>query len=54
MSRMLKRLGHQVTTAENGKIALQMIKDSFEQKPGSLPFDIVFLDKWVFCLLFRF
>ena len=45
MSRMLTRLGHQVTTAENGKIALNMIRDSFEQKPGSLRYDVVFLDK---------
>ncbi|WWD17522.1 hypothetical protein CI109_101963 [Kwoniella shandongensis] len=44
MSRMLTRLGHQVTTAENGKIALGMIRDSFEQAPNSPRFDIVFLD----------
>lgn len=45
MSRMLTRLGHQVTTAENGKIALQMLTDSFEGKPGVPKFDVVFLDK---------
>ncbi|KAK8864179.1 hypothetical protein IAR55_001425 [Kwoniella newhampshirensis] len=44
MSRMLTRLGHQVTTAENGKIALGMIKDSFEQTPNSPKYDVVFLD----------
>ena len=45
MSRMLTRLGHQVTTAENGKIALEMIKDSFEGKAGLPKFDVCFLDK---------
>ena len=45
MSRMLTRLGHQVSTAENGKIALEMIRDSFERKPSAPRFDIVFLDK---------
>ncbi len=47
MSRMLTRLGHQVTTAENGKIALGMIRDSFQRKEGSPQYDVVFLDKWV-------
>jgi len=47
MSRMLTRLGHQVTTAENGKIALDMITDSFEGKETAPKFDVVFLDKWV-------
>jgi len=45
MSRMLTRLGHQVTMAENGKIALGMIKDSHEGKPGVPKFDVCFLDK---------
>lgn len=45
MSRMLTRLGHHVTTAENGKIASEMIKDMIENKEGSVKFDIVFLDK---------
>lgn len=45
MSRMLTRLGHQVTMAENGKIALAMIKDSQEGKPGVPKFDVCFLDK---------
>lgn len=45
MSRMLTRLSHQVTTAENGKIALDMIRDSFDEKPNAPKFDIVFLDK---------
>lgn len=44
MSRMLSRLGHQVTTAENGKVALEMIKDSFARKPNAPRFDVVFLD----------
>lgn len=45
MSRMLTRLGHQVTTAENGRVALRMIKDSFERAPNTPQFDVVFLDK---------
>ncbi|WVQ82274.1 hypothetical protein IAT38_004402 [Cryptococcus sp. DSM 104549] len=44
MSRMLTRLGHQVTTAENGKIALDLIRDMFEGREGSTAFDVVFLD----------
>ncbi|WWC89586.1 uncharacterized protein L201_004511 [Kwoniella dendrophila CBS 6074] len=44
MSRMLTRLGHQVSTAENGKIAFDMIKASFEQKPNAPRFDAIFLD----------
>nr|XP_018263320.1 two-component system sensor protein [Kwoniella dejecticola CBS 10117]OBR85478.1 two-component system sensor protein [Kwoniella dejecticola CBS 10117] len=44
MSRMLTRLGHQVSTAENGKIAFDMIRDSFEQKPNAPRFDAIFLD----------
>jgi CheY-like chemotaxis protein len=42
---MLTRLGHQVTMAENGKIALQMIKDGEAGKPGVPKFDVCFLDK---------
>jgi hypothetical protein len=48
MSRMLTRLGHQVTTAENGKIALDVICDSFDGKETAPKFDVVFLDKCVF------
>ncbi|WRT66117.1 uncharacterized protein IL334_003070 [Kwoniella shivajii] len=44
MSRMLTRLGHQVSTAENGKIAFDMIRDSFEQKANAPRYDCVFLD----------
>ncbi|WVR07277.1 hypothetical protein IAU60_004318 [Kwoniella sp. DSM 27419] len=44
MSRMLTRLGHQVSTAENGKVAFDMIRDSFEQKPNAPKFDVIFLD----------
>ena len=47
MSRMLTRLGHHVTTAENGKVALDMIRDSYEGKMSSPRFDVVFLDKCV-------
>lgn len=47
MSRMLTRLGHTVRTAENGKIAVEMIKDSFEGgEEGTQPvFHVCFLDK---------
>lgn len=45
MSRMLTRLGHQVTTAENGKMALELLTDCFEGKAGVPKFDVVFLDK---------
>ncbi|ODO08017.1 hypothetical protein I350_03600 [Cryptococcus amylolentus CBS 6273] len=44
MSRMLTRLGHQVTTAENGKMALEIITNMLEGKPGAPTFDVVFLD----------
>lgn len=45
MSRMIKRLGHQVTTAEHGKDALDLIMESHRKTPGAAVFDIVFLDK---------
>lgn len=44
MSRMLTRLGHSVVSAENGKIALEMISASHENPDGPL-YDVVFLDK---------
>ncbi|KAL7421501.1 hypothetical protein Q5752_003270 [Cryptotrichosporon argae] len=44
MSRMLTRLGHQVTTAENGKIALDMIRASHEGLDSAPTFDVCFLD----------
>ena len=43
MSRMLTRLGHQVTTAENGRVALDLINDSYQGRDPK--FDVVFLDK---------
>ncbi|KAL1405534.1 hypothetical protein Q8F55_009172 [Vanrija albida] len=43
MSRMLRRLGHEVTTADNGLMALEMIKASFEPD-ATTRYDIVFLD----------
>lgn len=46
MCRMLTRLGHRVSSAENGKIALRMIKDACEDKANAPHFDVVFLDKW--------
>lgn len=45
MSRMIKRLGHAVATAENGELALDLIKRSHSESPGSAVFDVVFLDK---------
>lgn len=45
MSRMLRRLGHDVTTAENGKVCLELLRSSFERRPGAKDYDIVFLDK---------
>jgi CheY-like chemotaxis protein len=42
---MLTRLGHQVTTAENGKMALDLLMDSFAGKESAPIFDVVFLDK---------
>ena len=45
MSKMIKRLGHRVSTADNGKIALDMMNDAFVGRPGSTKVDVVFLDK---------
>jgi hypothetical protein len=46
MSRMLQRLGHDVSQAENGSIALDMLRD--RQFKNEKQFDILFLDKYVF------
>lgn len=45
MSRMLQRLGHDVSQAENGAIALDMLRD--RQFKNEKQFDILFLDKYV-------
>ena len=45
MSRMLKRLGHQVQTAENGQEALEKIKTTLDKGQDAPPIHIVFLDK---------
>lgn len=45
MSKMIKRLGHRVKTAEHGKIALDMMFEASGGKDGTARFDIVFLDK---------
>ena len=45
MSRMLKRLGHKVQTAENGQEALTKIKVALDKEVESTPIDLVFLDK---------
>jgi CheY-like chemotaxis protein len=43
---MLQRLGHDVSQAENGSIALDMLRD--RQFKNEKQFDILFLDKYVF------
>lgn len=45
MSRMLQRLGHDVSQAENGSLALDMLRD--KQFNNEKQFDILFLDKYV-------
>lgn len=44
MTRMIKRLGHRVTQAENGQVALDLITANAAD-PDAKPFDILFLDK---------
>lgn len=44
MSRMIKRMGHKVTQAENGQVALDLITANAAD-PEAKPFEIVFLDK---------
>jgi CheY-like chemotaxis protein len=45
MSRMLQRFGHDVSQAENGSIALDMLRE--RQFKNEKQFDILFLDKYV-------
>jgi CheY-like chemotaxis protein len=45
MSRMLQRFGHDVSQAENGSIALDMLRE--RQFNNEKQFDILFLDKYV-------
>jgi hypothetical protein len=45
MARMLQRLGHKVTTAENGEVALQMMAERHQPGEWGDQFHIVFLDK---------
>jgi CheY-like chemotaxis protein len=42
---MLQRLGHKVTTAENGEVALQMMAERHQPGEWGDQFHIVFLDK---------
>lgn len=44
MTRMLTRLGHCVTCAENGQVALQRIEERAQGKVEEPQFDLVFLD----------
>jgi hypothetical protein len=48
MSRILKKLGHSVTEAEDGAPALQLILD----RPSDEQYDIVFLDKYVLLMCY--
>jgi hypothetical protein len=45
MSRMLQRLGHKVSTAENGEVALRMMARRHRPDAWGEQFHIVFLDK---------
>lgn len=45
MSRMLQRFGHDVSQAENGSLALDMLRE--RQFKNEKQFDILFLDKYV-------
>jgi CheY-like chemotaxis protein len=45
MAKMIKRLGHRVATAENGKIALDLITAAQKQADGARRVEVVFLDK---------
>ena len=45
MSKMLKRLGHRVTTAEHGQMAFEMINNAFRLEPDQPRIDVIFLDK---------
>jgi CheY-like chemotaxis protein len=45
MSRMLQRFGHDVSQAENGSIALDMLRERHFKNEQQ--FDILFLDKYV-------
>jgi CheY-like chemotaxis protein len=45
MSKMIKRLGHRVATAENGQIALDLITAAQNRVEGATPVEVVFLDK---------
>lgn len=44
MSRMITRLGHQATQAENGQVALDLLREAHEDSLAE-QYDIVFLDK---------
>ena len=45
MAKILTRLGHQVTTAKNGKEGLNVISDAYHLTADCPAVDIVFLDK---------
>jgi CheY-like chemotaxis protein len=45
MAKMIKRLGHRVATAENGKIALDLITAAQKEADGARRVEVVFLDK---------
>jgi len=45
MAKILTRLGHQVTTAKNGKEGLDVISDAYHLTADCPAVDVVFLDK---------
>lgn len=45
MARMLGRLGHRAEAAVHGKDGLERIDAAYHLLSGSVPVDIVFLDK---------
>lgn len=45
MTRMIQRIGHKVSTAENGAVALKLLRERHLSSDKGKQYDIVFLDK---------
>lgn len=45
MTRMIQRIGHKVSTAENGAVALKLLRERHLGSDKGKQYDIVFLDK---------
>lgn len=45
MTRMIQRIGHKVSTAENGAVALKLIKERHLSNSKGPQYDCIFLDK---------